>query len=120
MDVNIVELDDRSSKERAKDFSELLSTIENVDSKKKMLWKEIYENAITDRQNAYVMFIKLVNMVKESSVEHAAHGRNIATYLERMSRANEQLIRLADLISRSDGSNEPIDSEDMFSKIRKR
>ena len=113
----ILELDKRTQAERVKDFGELLTKIEGVDSKQKQIWKEIYENAITDRQNAYVMFVKLAKITDDKSAEHAVHGRTMATFLERMSRANDQLIKLAELITRSDPSTMPIDSSEMYGLI---
>lgn len=112
--------DERSADEKVKDFSDLIKKIEGVDDKNKQLWKEIYENSITDRQNAFAMFVKLVNICGSKTTEHAVHGRTMAVYLERMSKANDQLLRLADLISRSDPANQPIDSDDMFAAIKKR
>jgi single-stranded DNA-specific DHH superfamily exonuclease len=104
--------------EKIKDFSELLDQIDNVNDKKKKLWKEIYENAVTDRQNAYVLFTTLVDIVENKSTEHAIHGRTLATYIEKMSKANDQIIRLAELVAKSEQKNsEEIDPEEMFKKI---
>ena len=112
-----VEISDRSIKDRIKDFNGLLSQIESINDKKRQLWKEIYENAITDRQNAYIMFTKLVLIVQDKSTEHAVHGRTISSYIERMSKANDQLIRLAELVAKAESVSEKIDPDDMFDKI---
>lgn len=114
----IVASTERSVEERIRDFSELLKGIESLDEKKQQLWKEIYENAIADRQNSYVMFSQLARIVHEKSTEHAVHGKTIATYIERMSRANEQLIKLAELIAKAQRGDEDINAEDMFSQIK--
>jgi hypothetical protein len=107
-----------SIEEKIKDFSELLSQISDVSDKKKKLWKEIYQNAITDRQNAYVLFNTLTQIVEDKSTEHAIHGKTLATYIERMSKANDQIIRLAELVAKSETKeNEDIDPEEMFKKI---
>jgi len=113
-----IEISDRSIQEKVKDFSALLSQIETVNDKKKQLWKEIYENAICDRQNAYIMFVKLVLIVQDKSTEHAVHGRSLSAYIERMSKANDQLIKLAELVAKAEAASESIDPEDVFSKIR--
>jgi hypothetical protein len=110
----------KSVEERLKDFSGLLSEIESLNDKKRQLWTEIYENAITDRQNSYAMFARLVQIAQDKSSEHAVHGKTIATYIERMSKANDQLIKLAELIDKADKKNEDIDPEDLFDKINKR
>ena len=109
---------DRSIKDRIKDFNGLLSQIESINDKKRQLWKEIYENAITDRQNAYVLFTTLVQIVEDKSTEHAIHGKTLATYIERMSKANDQLIRLAELVAKAELVSESISPDDMFDKIR--
>lgn len=107
-----------SIEDKKKDFSDLLEQIDGVSDKKKRLWKEIYENAITDRQNAYILFTTLLDIVEDKSTEHAIHGKTLATYIERMSKANDQLIRLAELVSKSESKQEEeIDPEEMFKKI---
>ncbi|NBP02367.1 MAG: hypothetical protein EBU90_20070 [Proteobacteria bacterium] len=116
--LELVEVSDRSIKERIKDFSGLLNQIESINDKKKQLWKEIYENAICDRQNAYIMFTKLVMIVQDKSTEHAVHGRAISSYIERMSKANDQLIKLAELVARAEIAAESINPEDLFDKIK--
>jgi len=116
--LEIVDVSDRSIKDRIKDFSGLLNQIESINDKKKQLWKEIYENAICDRQNAYIMFTKLVMIVQDKSTEHAVHGRTISSYIERMSKANEQLIKLAELVARAEAAADTINPEDLFDKIR--
>ena len=112
-----VDISDRTLQEKVKDFSSLLKQIETVDDKKKQLWKEIYENAICDRQNAYLMFVKLVMIVQDKSTEHAIHGRALSAYIERMSKANDQLIKLAELVAKAEAASEAIDPEDVFEKI---
>lgn len=108
----------KTNEEKIKDFSDLLEQIENVSDKKKKLWKEIYENAITDRQNAYILFNTLVSIVEDKSTEHAIHGKTLSTYIERMSKANDQIIRLAELVAKSEmKENGEIDPEEMFKKL---
>lgn len=114
----IQEPDWRDVQDKVKDFSELLEQIETLNDKKRKLWKEIYENAIIDRQHSYSMFLELSQIVRGKSTEHAVHGRTIATYIERMSKANEQLIKLAELIAKADNSSKAINPDDMFDLIR--
>ena len=106
-----------SVEDKIKDFSDLLSQINDVSDKKKKLWKEIYQNAVTDRQNAYILFTTLIQIVEDKSTEHAIHGKTLATYIERMSKANDQIIRLAELVAKSETVQESIDTEEMFKKI---
>lgn len=103
---------------KIRDFSDLLAQIDGVSDKKKKLWKEIYENAVTDRQNSYILFTRLVDIVQDKSTEHAVHGKTLATYIERMSRANDQIIRLAELVSKSEKKDDgEIDPEEMFKRL---
>ena len=117
MSENIVATD-YDVEAKVKDFSKLLEQINSLTDKKRKLWVDIYENAVSDRQNAYVMFSKLVKISEDKSTEHAVHGKTMATYIERMSKANEQLIKLAELIAKADNDSDAIDPEDLFKKIK--
>jgi len=105
------------SKKKIKDFADLLDSIESVKDKRKALWKEIYENAITDRENAYVLFHEAYSAMTNTAAEHISVGPILNKYLERMNRSNEQLLKLADLISKAEEQASKIDPEDIFSKI---
>jgi hypothetical protein len=113
----MIGVSDIGLEEKVRDFSELLDQIEGLSDKKKKLWKEIYENAVYDRQNAYTLFVKLVKIVEDKSTEHAVHGRSLSSYIEKMSKANDQLIRLAELVGKAEKSSDEIDPEEMFKKI---
>ena len=116
--VNVIErLMSRSIAERTKDFSSLLDEIESLNVKKKQLWSEIYENAIVDRQHAFTLFSELCSIVNGKSTEYAVHGKNLVLFLERMGKANEQLIRLVELIARAETKNSGINPDDLFEKI---
>jgi hypothetical protein len=116
-DEGMVGISEITLEEKVRDFSELLDQIEGLSDKKKKLWKEIYENAVYDRQNAYTLFVKLVKIVEDKSTEHAVHGKSLSSYIEKMSKSNDQLIRLAELITKAEKVNDNIDAEDMFKRI---
>lgn len=116
----IVEMSERSVEERIRDFGAILEDIESMDDKMRRLWKEIYENAIADRQNSYVMFTKLVKITGDKGTEHAVHGKSIATYIERMQKANEQLLRLADLIAQTKKKDDQLNPDELFDQIKNR
>lgn len=107
-------------KKKIGDFNDLLKTIKNVDDKKKQLWSEIYENAVSDRTNAFIMFSKLVDITKESSNEHAIHGRTMTAYIEKMSKANDQLVKLSELITKATETKAEagLSDNDIFDSIR--
>ena len=103
--------------DKVRDFSELLDQIDNVSDKKKKLWREIYENAVTDRQNAYILFEKLISITEDKSTEHAIHGKSLSSYIERMSRANDQIIRLAELVAKSESKETEIDPDELYKQM---
>ena len=105
--------------DKKQNFAKILEDINSVDDKKKKLWQEIYDNAIIDRQNAYIMFSKLSALVEDKSTEHAIHGKTMATFIERMSRSNDQLIKLAELIAAAeDKQSKELSPDDIFDKIK--
>jgi hypothetical protein len=100
------------------EFDEVLQKIEHADSKKKLLWREIYENASIDRQNAHILFVEAYTTMSQGTTEHATLGITLTKYLERMSKSNEQLLKLADLISKSENEHASISADELFSKIQ--
>jgi hypothetical protein len=118
--AELVIVTEMSIEERIRDFSILIEKIDNLDSQKRSLWKGIYENAIIDRQNAYVLFTKLYKIIDEASdpsSQFAIHGKTISGYIERMAKANDQLVKLADLVSRAEAIAQNINPDDMFAQI---
>lgn len=110
---------ERWAQESMKDFSSLLDNIEGVDPKLKTLWKQIYDNAIIDRKNAYLVWTDLYIQVHGSEEAHFKHGAIIAKYLERMEKANEQILKLAALVDKAKIKTEEEDlptAEDLFKK----
>lgn len=104
-----------------KQFQELLNSIISLDSKVKILWAEIYENAIFDRMNAYLMFADLYKISCGKPDMHSIHGLNLTKYLERMEKANTQLIKLAELVDKAkekDESSTNISAKDLFKAIK--
>jgi len=116
MDACLEKLQKTESK--INDFSDLLNSMGNITDKKKLLWKEIYQNAVTDRQNAGILFTEAYKSMQPGVTEHVTLGATLTKYLERMCKSNEQILRLAELITKSEEHSAKIDSEDVFSKIR--
>ena len=100
------------------EFDEVLQRIEHADKKKKLLWKEIYENASIDRQSAHILFVEAYTSMSQGTTEHVTLGATLTKYLERMSKSNEQLLKLADLISKSESEYASINADELFSKIQ--
>lgn len=106
-------------KDRLRSFEALLKNIETLDDKKRALWLDIYENAVADRANAYMMFSTLVRITQDKTVEFAVHGKTISSYLERMAKANDQLIKLAELVANAERKAGGIDTNDVFDRINR-
>lgn len=87
-----------NSEKNLKEFNELLDSLATTEDRLKSLWRQIYENALTDRMNSYIIWADLYRTVNGNPTEHAIHGQNLSRYLERMSKANDQLIKLAELV----------------------
>ena len=104
--------------EKTKKFEKMLSELVSSDDKKKLLWKEIYENANLDRQNAHVLFVEAYTQMRTGIAEHAAIGSTLSKYLERMNKSNEQLLKLAEIIARAEMENSKIDPDDLFNQIK--
>lgn len=107
------------------EFIELLNGISSLDSKMKALWRQIYENAITDRKHANIAYVDLYINCHSKPDMHAIHGPNLAKYLERMEKANGQLLKLAELVDKAkDNANheddEPVNIYDRLLKNKKK
>ena len=96
-------------------FSDILESIENLDDKKRVLWLEIYHNALTDRENASILFTDTILQIKGNAANHSILGPVVVKYIERMSRANDQIIKLAEMITAEE--NKPLDTGSIFDKI---
>ena len=96
----------KDNDKKVEQFSDILDSIDSASEKKKLLWKEIYENAVVDRTNAHILFTDLYSQMGGSSADHATLGQTLTKYLERMSKSNEQLLNLAKLIADSETSSE--------------
>ena len=103
---------------KIKGFAEVLRDTPHADPKKKILWQEIYENAVLDRQNAHVLFVEAYTSMSQGTTEHAVLGATLSKYLERMNKANDQLIKLAEIMNKSESDSVQIDSDELFSKIQ--
>jgi len=98
-------------------FSDILDNLTSTGDKKKILWKEIYENALTDRENASMLFNDAWSNMTEGTVGHSTVGPIITKYLERMCKSNDQILRLAELIAKAEEESARIDPDDIFSEI---
>ena len=102
---------------KTEQFGEMLASIEALEDKKKFLWREIYENAIVDRMNAYMLFTDVYGSMSGDKADHVTLGPMMAKYIERMNKANDQLLKLADLIASEEEKAAQIDPDNLFAQI---
>ena len=101
--------------EKITQFADLLDSLSNTEDKKKLLWKEIYENALNDRESAGFLFTDLLTQSKGNAANHAMFGPIMAKYLERMGKSNDQILKLAELVAKEE--NSPVDVNEIYNKI---
>ncbi len=102
---------------KIKNFSDILDNIDSLQDKKKLLWKEIYENAVNDRENARMLYNDAYLNLTGALSDHANVGSVIAKYLERMCRSNDQILKLAELIAKEEEKANTVSPDDIFSQI---
>jgi len=112
---------DSENEQQMDDFNILMDNLSTTEEKVKSLWKQIYQNALIDRRNSYILFGDLYNIVAGNANEHGIHGNSLAKYLERMSKANDQLIKLAELVDAATHENEEtiFSDSNLYSQISK-
>ena len=106
-----------SIKNKVDAFSDILEGLNSTEEKKKLLWKEIYENAVVDRENASMLFTDAWKCMQGGTSEHVSLGGTMSKYLERMCKSNEQILRLAELITKAEEKEATIDQDDLFAQI---
>jgi hypothetical protein len=110
------------NKEKIVNFESILDDTKNLDDKRKMLWKEIYYNAQEDRERASLLLTGAMMVMEQTQTAHTMVGTIMTKYIERMSKANDQILKLAELIqnagSKSEEEEEELSEEDIYSKLK--
>ena len=106
----------RKKDKKIEKFSDILDSLSTTEDKKKLLWKEVYENAINDRESANTLFTDLLIQSRGNAANHTMFGQLMSKYLERMSKSNDQILRLAELIAKEEQVT--IDPNAIFDEIR--
>lgn len=109
----------KQRQERLDEFQRVLDSLESVKSEKKRLWHEIYENAMVEYEEAYDLYKDLKQAVKGDTHNHSLHGMLITKYLERMNKANDHFLRLAELVEKAGGGEPKINKSDIYEQIAK-
>tara|TARA_A100001011_G_C13698338_1_gene590439 strand:- start:150 stop:488 length:339 start_codon:yes stop_codon:yes gene_type:complete len=107
----------KNKEEKIKEFSDLLDNLVDTEDKKKLLWKESYQNAIEDRESASILLNDLLVTIPGNSANHSTHGSLATKYLERMSKSNDQIIKLAELVAKEQERENAVNPEDIFKSI---
>lgn len=112
-------IDKNETKEQQiKNFADILDGIDSLENKKKLLWKEIYENALEDREKAKLLFNDAYISMQGGVNEHMNIGSIMSKYIERMSKSNDQILKLAELIAKEEEKSEQISDDDIFARIQ--
>ena len=106
-----------NQEEKIKEFSDLLDSLQKTEDKKKLLWKESYQNALDDRENANILLVDLMKVSMNNSTNHLQFGTLMAKYLERMSKSNDQILKLAELIAKEQEENDNVAPDEIFNQI---
>ena len=91
----------------------------NNGKSKEEIWSEIYQNSFQDREKASMLVTNLWKEITADPEKHALYGSTISKYLERMAKSNDQLIKLAELMQKTEHreEEEDLDLDDVYSKI---
>lgn len=99
--INSIEIAEDQSK-RIDEFKNMLEKITSINDKKKFLWLDIYKNSAKEREMAYSLFMEAYSSTNlGNEISHSQVGPVLVKYLERASKANDQLIKLATMIEES-------------------
>ena len=98
-------------------FSDLLDSLSKTEDKKKLLWKEAYQNALDDRENANILLVDLLKISIGNTANQIQFGPMMSKYLERMSKSNDQILKLAELIAKEQEEADTMSDDEIFSKI---
>jgi len=102
---------------KIEDFSELLDSLTSTEDKKKLLWKDAYQNALEDRESANILVTDLLMQIRGSLANHSTYGGIMSKYLERMAKSNDQILKLAELVAKEYEEQNTISPDDIFSEI---
>ena len=105
------------TEKKLKDFADLLDTLTNSEDKKKLLWKDAYQNAIEDRETTNILVTDLLMQIQGNLTNHQTYGSIMSKYLERMAKSNDQILKLAEIIAKEHEVANTISPDDIFNEI---
>ena len=107
----------KGQSEKIKSFSDLLDSLSKTEDKKKLLWKEAYQNALDDRENANILLVDLLKVSIGNTANQIQFGPMMSKYLERMSKSNDQILKLAEIIAKEQETADTVSDDEIFSQI---
>ena len=87
----------------------------------KKLIEQALENVEDDRAMASTLLIELMKILKTDETKHQYSGPVAAKYLETLQRSNEQMVKLATLLSKKEGSTSglsALEKSDIYDLIK--
>lgn len=119
-DIQVWELD---RQKRLESFDYLLDSIISISSKEKTLWKEIYDNAISDRERAVFVYTKVImelSTQKPADVlqQYNFSAKILSDLLTRMEKSNAQLIKLGEMIQEAKQSELETDHSELLEEFQ--
>jgi hypothetical protein len=83
--------------------------------------EEAINNVRKDRALASTLLIELMKILKSDETKHQYSGPVAAKYLETLQRSNEQLVKLANLVSKKEGVStglSALEKSDIYEMIK--
>tara|TARA_R100000005_G_C4829278_1_gene106532 strand:- start:233 stop:538 length:306 start_codon:yes stop_codon:yes gene_type:complete len=83
--------------------------------------EEAIDNVRKDRAMASTLLIELMKILKQDETKHQYSGPVAAKYLETLQRSNEQLVKLANLMSKKEGIStglSALEKSDIYEMIK--
>jgi hypothetical protein len=105
------------TEKKLQDFADLLDSLDSTEDKKKLLWREAYQNALEDRASANILVTDLLLQVRGNITNHQTYGVIMTKYLERMSKSNDQILKLAELVAKEQEGLNVASTDDIFNEI---
>ena len=103
--------------QKIKEFSDLLDGLADTEDKKKLLWRDAYQNALEDRESANILVTDLLMQIQGSLTNHSTYGSIMSKYLERMAKSNDQILKLAELVAKEHEEQNTISPDDIVNEI---
>tara|TARA_R110000803_G_scaffold138266_5_gene205104 strand:- start:200 stop:583 length:384 start_codon:yes stop_codon:yes gene_type:complete len=109
--------DDKAAQVKIRSFGKILNEMKDIEQQKIYLWTEIYNNAAHDRATASALLAQCFSALGPTAAEHMSLGPTLVKYLERMGKANDQLLALSQVVAKEIAAQSTLNSDDLFAAI---